>query len=302
MLTGQRCSSPAASGLRRLALPITAVTLLSASSPEPSKTSRLSHDPLAGAPGLDQVRMCWVGNIVPAGRSTSLGPRASAVVGRALSRRRLQGSLASRGTTRVACLVEAADLEAQLGVVARLPAREAHIVAEARPLVRFVPTKPSRCWLSQPSQSASAIRARGRPAPLSQVPRRSRTSGRVRGSAVRRRGARAERRGRRWPVPVVASAARRPSAASRRWRGMSGASPRRDAGLGGRRLGPTLRRMAPNNRGPDMTRPRLFVTRKLPEAVEARLQRDYDALLNPEDAALRRGRAARRWPRAWTAS
>ena len=31
-------------------------------------------------------------------------------------------------------------------------------------------------------------------------------------------------------------------------------------------------------------RPRIFVTRKLPEAVEARLQRDYDARLNPEDA------------------
>ncbi len=34
-------------------------------------------------------------------------------------------------------------------------------------------------------------------------------------------------------------------------------------------------------------RPRIFVTRKLPEAVEARLQRDYDARLNPEDAVYR---------------
>src|SRR6478735_8926626 len=33
-----------------------------------------------------------------------------------------------------------------------------------------------------------------------------------------------------------------------------------------------------------MTRPRLFVTRQLPSAVEARIARDYDALLNPADA------------------
>ena len=32
-----------------------------------------------------------------------------------------------------------------------------------------------------------------------------------------------------------------------------------------------------------MTRPRLFVTRQLPSAVEARIARDYDALLNPTD-------------------
>lgn len=33
-------------------------------------------------------------------------------------------------------------------------------------------------------------------------------------------------------------------------------------------------------------RPRILVTRKLPEAVEARLQRDYDATLNPEDSVF----------------
>ena len=34
-----------------------------------------------------------------------------------------------------------------------------------------------------------------------------------------------------------------------------------------------------------MARPRLFVTRKLPDAVEARLRRDYDVLLNEADVA-----------------
>lgn len=33
-------------------------------------------------------------------------------------------------------------------------------------------------------------------------------------------------------------------------------------------------------------RPRILVTRKLPEAVEARLQRDYDATLNPDDSVF----------------
>jgi len=33
-------------------------------------------------------------------------------------------------------------------------------------------------------------------------------------------------------------------------------------------------------------RPTVLVTRKLPEAVEARLERDYDARLNPDDSAL----------------
>ncbi|MDX6750292.1 D-glycerate dehydrogenase [Geminicoccaceae bacterium 1502E] len=33
-------------------------------------------------------------------------------------------------------------------------------------------------------------------------------------------------------------------------------------------------------------RARILVTRKLPDAVEARLQRDYDVLLNPDDATL----------------
>ena len=36
-----------------------------------------------------------------------------------------------------------------------------------------------------------------------------------------------------------------------------------------------------------MPQPRLLVTRKLPDAVEARARRDYDALLNAEDRALR---------------
>ena len=34
-----------------------------------------------------------------------------------------------------------------------------------------------------------------------------------------------------------------------------------------------------------MARPRLFVTRKLPDAVEARLRHDYDPLLNEDDRA-----------------
>ncbi|HEX6011713.1 MAG TPA: hypothetical protein VFY87_07915, partial [Geminicoccaceae bacterium] len=34
-----------------------------------------------------------------------------------------------------------------------------------------------------------------------------------------------------------------------------------------------------------MARPKLFVTRKLPDAVEARLRRDYDSLLNEDDRA-----------------
>ena len=34
-----------------------------------------------------------------------------------------------------------------------------------------------------------------------------------------------------------------------------------------------------------MRKPRLFVTRKLPEAVETRIRRDYDARLNPDDLA-----------------
>jgi lactate dehydrogenase-like 2-hydroxyacid dehydrogenase len=34
-----------------------------------------------------------------------------------------------------------------------------------------------------------------------------------------------------------------------------------------------------------MAKPRLLVTRKLPDAVEARLLRDYDPLLNPDDSA-----------------
>ena len=33
-------------------------------------------------------------------------------------------------------------------------------------------------------------------------------------------------------------------------------------------------------------RPSILVTRRLPEAVEARLQRDFDAILNPEDRSL----------------
>ena len=33
-------------------------------------------------------------------------------------------------------------------------------------------------------------------------------------------------------------------------------------------------------------RPTVLVTRKLPPAVEARLERDYDARLNPDDSAL----------------
>ena len=37
-----------------------------------------------------------------------------------------------------------------------------------------------------------------------------------------------------------------------------------------------------------MPRPRLLVTRKLADAVEARARRDYDALLNPADACTGR--------------
>jgi lactate dehydrogenase-like 2-hydroxyacid dehydrogenase len=43
-----------------------------------------------------------------------------------------------------------------------------------------------------------------------------------------------------------------------------------------------------------MTKPRLLVTRKLPEPVEERARRDYDALLNPDDAPLDRDEIARR--------
>lgn len=37
---------------------------------------------------------------------------------------------------------------------------------------------------------------------------------------------------------------------------------------------------------PTPARPRLLLTRRLPDAVEARAQRDYDARLNPDDTAL----------------
>jgi len=36
-----------------------------------------------------------------------------------------------------------------------------------------------------------------------------------------------------------------------------------------------------------LSRPRLLVTRKLPNAVEARLARDYDAETNPIDTILK---------------
>jgi lactate dehydrogenase-like 2-hydroxyacid dehydrogenase len=42
-----------------------------------------------------------------------------------------------------------------------------------------------------------------------------------------------------------------------------------------------------------MSRPRVVVTRKLPEAVEARLEDAFDAALNPDDAPLSRGRLER---------
>src|SRR3954447_22828184 len=43
-----------------------------------------------------------------------------------------------------------------------------------------------------------------------------------------------------------------------------------------------------------MAKMRLLVTRKLPDPVEARLERDYDAVLNREDKALDRAELARR--------
>jgi lactate dehydrogenase-like 2-hydroxyacid dehydrogenase len=64
-----------------------------------------------------------------------------------------------------------------------------------------------------------------------------------------------------------ASAARRPVAPS--WR--MGYDNRMDA-----------RR---EDRGPSARRPAVLVTRKLPDAVEERLRRDYDARLNADDAA-----------------
>ena len=38
-----------------------------------------------------------------------------------------------------------------------------------------------------------------------------------------------------------------------------------------------------------MSKPVILVTRKLPQAVEERLSKDYDALLNPDDALYERG-------------
>ncbi len=39
-----------------------------------------------------------------------------------------------------------------------------------------------------------------------------------------------------------------------------------------------------------MARPRVVVTRRLPDAVEARLSDEFEATLNPEDAPLPRAR------------
>ena len=51
-----------------------------------------------------------------------------------------------------------------------------------------------------------------------------------------------------------------------------------------------------------MPQPKLLVTRKLPDAVEARIRRDYDALLNEQDVLYGAGRSRAPGPGQWTGS
>src|SRR4051794_33327737 len=94
----------------------------------------VGHDPLAGATGLDQA-LHVLGREQRPGRQVDVLGLGLGVLGRALAAGSLQGGGAADRLGGLA-VVEAPDLEAELGVVRRLPAREAHIVAEARPLAR----------------------------------------------------------------------------------------------------------------------------------------------------------------------